>query len=102
MQFGSAGGGPGRPDRAPLPPRPPAKPAKPAPPPPPLSKAALSGSVPLRTFGQLKQLWQARTTEEIAADEAAAGLIPPPAATEGPDQDEPSPDPQPISDQSSN
>ena len=41
---------------------------KPAPPPPPLSKDALSGSVPLRTFGQLKQLWQARTTEGQAGD----------------------------------
>ena len=29
-------------------------------PPPPLSKDALTGSVPLRTFGQLKQLWEAR------------------------------------------
>jgi uncharacterized protein len=27
-----------------------------------LSKEALTGSVPLRTFGQLKQLWEARET----------------------------------------
>jgi uncharacterized protein len=26
-----------------------------------LSKDALAGTVPLRTFGQLKQLWEART-----------------------------------------
>ena len=38
----------------------PPKPAKPAPPPPPLSKDALTGSVPLRSFGQLKQLWTAK------------------------------------------
>ncbi len=47
----------------------------PSPPPPPLSKEALSGSVPLRTFGQLKQLWEARvdpTPEELAAEAAAA------------------------------
>ena len=47
-------------------PRPPVKPAKPAPPPPPLSKDALTGSVPLRSFGQLKQLWQARDPDEVA------------------------------------
>ena len=33
---------------------------RPGPPPPPLSKDALAGNVPLRTFGQLKQLWEAR------------------------------------------
>ena len=38
----------------------PLRPSRPSPPPPPLSKEALSGSVPLRTFGQLKQLWEAR------------------------------------------
>lgn len=36
------------------------KPPKPDGPPPPLSKDALTGSVPLRSFGQLKQLYQAR------------------------------------------
>ncbi|WP_435007779.1 Tex-like N-terminal domain-containing protein [Tundrisphaera lichenicola] len=36
------------------------RPTKPAPPPPPLSKDALTGSVPLRSFGQLKQLWTAK------------------------------------------
>ena len=47
-----------------------ARPNKPAPPPPPLSKDALAGSVPLRTFGQLKQLWQAREsdTDEVPTD----------------------------------
>jgi protein Tex len=58
----NGGGQPGRFDRTQAP-RPPAKPAKPAPPPPPLSKDALTGSVPLRSFGQLKQLWQARVDE---------------------------------------
>ena len=56
---GGSGGATGRFERAQAP-RPPIKPAKPAPPPPPLSKDALTGSVPLRTFGQLKQLWQAK------------------------------------------
>ena len=43
--------------------RPPNRPSRPSPPPPPLSKDALAGNVPLRSFGQLKQLWQARTDE---------------------------------------
>jgi uncharacterized protein len=76
---GGGGQGPGRFER-PQAPRPPAKPAKPAPPPPPLSKDALSGSVPLRTFGQLKQLWQARVEENVAESEPA----PEPTATETP------------------
>jgi uncharacterized protein len=58
------GPGPGRPGPArhdrPQAPRGPGRPARPSPPPPPLSKEALSGSEPLRTFGQLKQLWEAR------------------------------------------
>ncbi len=49
-------------DRGPAP-RPPARPSRPGPPPPPLSKDALAGNVPLRTFGQLKQLWEARVEE---------------------------------------
>src|SRR6185437_11598121 len=61
---GPGGGGGGRFDRSQRPAQPmPPRPAKPAPPPPPLSKDALTGSVPLRSFGQLKQLWQARTEE---------------------------------------
>jgi hypothetical protein len=43
--------------------------------------------VPLRTFGQLKQLWEARvdpTPEELAAEAAAAA-----AAQTGGQQDEP-------------
>ena len=55
--------GPGRQER-PQPPRGPSRPSRPSPPPPPLSKEALTGSVPLRTFGQLKQLWEARETPE--------------------------------------
>ena len=61
--FGGRGGpgsGPGRPSERPTSPVVPPKPAKPLPPPPPLSKDALAGSVPLRSFGQLKQLWQAK------------------------------------------
>ena len=53
----------------------PPKPAKPAPPPPPLSKDALTGSVPLRTFGQLKQLWQAKD-EPGEGGQEAQGLGP--------------------------
>ena len=56
-----------RPVRAPPGPASPGPPAKPAPPPPPLSKDALTGSVPLRTFGQLKQLWQARDRRRAPA-----------------------------------
>jgi uncharacterized protein len=41
-------------------PRPPGRPSRSSPPPPPLSKDALAGNVPLRTFGQLKQLWEAK------------------------------------------
>ncbi len=59
--FGGRGGsGPGRPPERPATPLVPPKPAKPLPPPPPLSKDALTGSIPLRSFGQLKQLWQAK------------------------------------------
>ncbi|HEV3166376.1 MAG TPA: helix-hairpin-helix domain-containing protein, partial [Isosphaeraceae bacterium] len=56
-------------------PRPQPPPRKPAPPLPPLSKDALTGSVPLRTFGQLKQLWQARTEPPAEPQQA----IPAPA-----------------------
>ena len=78
---GRPGGGGGGGDRSarfqraqvPAPPPPgPAKPAKPAPPPPPLSKDALTGSVPLRTFGQLKQLFEARV-KEPGEDEPRTG-----------------------------
>ena len=60
---GQAGPGPARSARGSRPrsgPAPPSRPSRPSPPPPPLSKEALTGSVPLRTFGQLKQLWEAR------------------------------------------
>src|SRR5271166_4258464 len=70
---GGARPGPGRQER-PQGQRSPSRPSRPSPPPPPLSKEALSGSVPLRTFGQLKQLWEARvdpTPEELAAAAAA-------------------------------
>ncbi len=63
---GHGGGRPPRSDRdrnqdRGAPQRPPSRPSRPSAPPPPLSKDALAGNVPLRTFGQLKQLWQART-----------------------------------------
>ncbi len=93
----------------------PPKPAKPAGPPPPLSKAALTGTVPLRSFGQLKQLWTALVDEPVEGapplspegnpphDSGATPESPtPPPVKEGPPQVEPSPDPQPESDQSSN
>lgn len=61
-------------------PQQPVKPAKPAPPPPPLSKDALTGSVPLRSFGQLKQLWQAKDDgppqEGSQADQGAQAPTP--------------------------
>ncbi|HEX8202036.1 MAG TPA: hypothetical protein VF590_16290, partial [Isosphaeraceae bacterium] len=63
-------------------------------------KDALTGSVPLRTFGQLKQLWQAR--EEGGPEDAPPPEGEQPAPTEAPPQAEPNPDPQPLSDQSTN
>ncbi len=74
-----AGGGPGRVERAQAP-RPQPRPSKPTPPPPPLSKDALSGSVPLRSFGQLKQLWQARVEDTPAEAENPATEAAPPAS----------------------
>ena len=56
----------------------PRRPSRPAPPPPPLSKDALAGNVPLRTFGQLKQLWEARTE---GPDEPAVKAMGPLEAT---------------------
>ncbi len=57
------GRGPGRPDRHDAGPgqRPPSRPHRPSPPPPPLSEEARAGKTPLRTFGQLKQLWETRS-----------------------------------------
>ncbi len=53
-------------------------PRRPAAPPPPLSKEALEGNVPLRTFGQLKQLWEARTDEpeDSTVDPSASAPAP--------------------------
>ncbi len=98
-------GGPGRFDRnqrAPQPALPP-RPAKPAPPPPPLSKDALTGSVPLRSFGQLKQLWQARVEEPGEGGEPGEG--PPagaPPESQAPPQVEPTNEAHPTPDQSPN
>ena len=73
--YGGRGGpGPGRPQDRPEPSRMPPRPAKPLPPPPPLSKDAIAGSVPLRSFGQLKQLWQAKDDDEPTPGGEASGL----------------------------
>jgi len=56
------------------------RPSRPAPPPPPLSKDALTGNVPLRSFGQLKQLWSAREDEDPPTPQG--GAAPPPATDE--------------------
>jgi uncharacterized protein len=60
---GHSGRGPGRADRREGGPdqRPPSRPHRPSPPPPPLSDEARAGKTPLRTFGQLKQLWETRS-----------------------------------------
>ncbi len=72
-QHGHGGGRPQRYDRDRIqdrgaPPRSPSRPSRPSSPPPPLSKDALAGNVPLRTFGQLKQLWEARVEGPESAD----------------------------------
>ncbi len=103
---GGPGGATGRFERAQAPrPAMPVKPSRPAPPPPPLSKEALTGGVPLRSFGQLKQLWQAKVEEpepgEPGAPPESQGQAPPPS--EGPPQAGPGPaDHAPSPDQSSN
>jgi protein Tex len=97
MRTGGPGGASGRFERRDTAPRPamPIKPSKPAPPPPPLSKDALTGSVPLRSFGQLKQLWQARVEDPV--EEGGAPSEGQPAT----DQPEPSNEPQSTPEQSS-
>jgi protein Tex len=68
-------------------------PRRPSAPPPPLSKEALEGNVPLRTFGQLKQLWEARTDEpedSMPGSEAPAPRTSPaPAEATAPPADTP-------------
>ena len=77
--YGGRGGpGQGRPQDRPEPTRMPPRPAKPLPPPPPLSKDAIAGSVPLRSFGQLKQLWQAKDDEPTPGGESSG---PPPESS---------------------
>ena len=81
--------GGGRFDRSTSPPTPtkmPIKPAKPAPPPPPLTKDALAGNVPLRSFGQLKQLWQTKD-DEPGETPAPASPAEPPASPTPPSPD---------------
>ncbi len=99
---GGPGGGQGRFDRSQRPPQPamPPRPSKPAPPPPPLSKDALAGSVPLRSFGQLKQLWQARVEDEPGQEPPAEGQAP--AESQAPPQVEPTNESHPTPDQSPN
>jgi protein Tex len=74
---------PARQDQGP-PNRPPTRPSRPSPPPPPLSKDALAGNVPLRSFGQLKQLWQARTDDPPTSATGTAERPPNQAAEDQP------------------
>jgi len=79
------GRGPGRPsDRHDAGPgqRPPSRPHRPSPPPPPLSEEARAGKTPLRTFGQLKQLWETRSGDLPPEQEAGAAE----SAGEAPDR----------------
>ncbi len=71
---GHVGRGPGRADRHDAGPgqRPPGRPHRPSPPPPPLSEEARAGKTPLRTFGQLKQLWETRSDAPPEQDAGAA------------------------------
>ena len=86
--YGGRGGpGGGRPQDRPEPARMPPRPAKPLPPPPPLSKDALAGSVPLRSFGQLKQLWQAKDDDEPTS--GGEGSNPPAEAVPTPPPSDP-------------
>ena len=87
----------------------PIKPSKPAPPPPPLSKDALAGSVPLRSFGQLKQLWQAKVDEPGDEPSQGGSGEPQPQTpsqsgpeSQAPPQIEPTNEPHPTPDQSPN
>ena len=82
---GRGGPGPGRPPERPAAPVVPPKPAKPLPPPPPLSKDALAGSVPLRSFGQLKQLWQAKDDDPDPNGGPPSGESPQPTSPPDPD-----------------
>ena len=79
---GSRGGSQGRFEPRPAGPVMPPKPAKPAPPPPPLSKEAITGRVPLRSFGQLKQLFDTQGKDEAEGD---AGSASPPAPENPPE-----------------
>ncbi|MEO6807896.1 MAG: helix-hairpin-helix domain-containing protein, partial [Isosphaeraceae bacterium] len=69
------------------------RPAKPAPPPPPLSKDAITGSVPLRSFGQLKQLFEMRVQGDDDDDNSGEGQEP--TSTQTPQNTESSPAPEP-------
>lgn len=82
--FGGGGRGPqgGRPPESSSEPTPTPRKPKPAQPPAPLSKDALTGNAPLRTFGQLKQLFEARTGPDEAAP-APAPETPPATETGG-------------------
>lgn len=81
---GPGGGGPRPEPHGTEAPRPKPRPAGPSP----LTEEAISGNVPLRSFGQLKQLFEARskTPEEEAAGAQAAGT---PLGDDAPPSDEP-------------
>ncbi len=78
-QHAQGGGAKGRFDRAAAPRPPQQRKSKPSAPLPPLSQDALAGNVPLRTFGQLKQLWQARSDDSPLENEQSSG---PPSGAE--------------------
>ncbi|MGE3821362.1 MAG: hypothetical protein AB7I30_18280, partial [Isosphaeraceae bacterium] len=58
----------------------------------------LTGSVPLRSFGQLKQLWQAKATgDEPEAGAAEPGAEAPESGSDKAPETQPSPPPAPES-----
>ena len=79
---GRGGPGGGRPDPSSPPPPRPVAPRKPSGPPEPLSQDAIKGSVPLRSFGQLAQLWKTRDDDEPEGN--GPGAPPESPSTEGP------------------
>ncbi len=66
-----------RSDRPAMADRPPMKPKGPPPPPAPLSKDAIAGNAPLRTFGQLKQLFEMRGPDAENPEAGSQATTPP-------------------------
>jgi hypothetical protein len=67
----------------------------------PLSKDALSGNVPLRSFGQLKQFLELKTKPEEDENQAAATAPDQPQADTTPSEPNPAPDAPPAGDATS-